>query len=142
MTSRDLNLPEASIVPPLRLPPELDNIVEDITSNVMNQIAQQSVVNPPEMIVDINQASDTETIYYIEDDWIGDMLPEETDAVSQGVLDSLAIIEKPSPPPQDDELLPEVNQDNKCETITINDDNDDDIDFTISRTVDGVEITN
>ena len=87
---------------------------------------------------DINQASDTETINYIEDDWIGDMLPEETDAVPKSVLDSLAIIDKPSPPLQDDELLLEINRDDKRETKAINDNNDD-IDFTISCTVDGVE---
>ena len=91
---------------------------------------------------DIHQGPDAETIYYTEDKWIGNMLPEETtdDPIPQVVLNSLARINSHSPSPQDDELLPEINQSNERKTITINDDNDDDIDFTISHTT--VEIRN
>ena len=68
LTSQDLNLLESLIASPLQLPPELNAIVEDITRNVMEKITQQSIINPPEMIVvdpDIPQGSDTETIDYI-----------------------------------------------------------------------------
>ena len=96
ITSQDLNLPEWPIALPLQLPPELNAMVEDITSNVMGKITQKSIINPPEMIVvdpDIPQGSGTETIDYIEGDWIGDMLPETTDdPIPHDVLDSLARI--------------------------------------------------
>ena len=94
----------------------------------------------PETVVidtDLDQGSDTETINYIEDKHISEMIPETSDeqqAIPQEGLDSLTrIYSARSPPPQGDELLPERNQANECETI-INDANDDDIDFTISRT--------
>ena len=59
--------------------------------------------------------------------------------MAQEILDLLTrICSTWSPLPQDDELLPEINQVNKRETITINDDSD--IDFNISRTINGVEI--
>ena len=120
ITSQDLNLPEWPIALPLQLPPELNAMVEDITSNVMGKITQKSIINPPEMIVvdpDIPQGSGTETIDYIEGDWIGDMLPETTDdPIPRDVLDSLARISPiridstSSLSPQDNELLPEINQ--------------------------------
>ena len=119
ITSQDLNLPEWPIALPLQLPPELNAMVEDITSNVMGKITQKSIINPPEMIVvdpDIPQGSGTETIDYIEGDWIGDMLPETTDdPIPHNVLDSLARISPiridstSSLSPQDNELLPEIN---------------------------------
>ena len=67
-------------------------------------------------------------IGYIDDGWVGDIIPETADnPIPQEVLDSLARISNtPSPPPQDNELLPEMSQANGRETITINDDNDDD----------------
>ena len=118
ITSQDLILPEPSIALPLQLPPELNAMVEDITSTVMGKITQESIINPPETIVvdpDIHQNSDTETIDYIEDDKINGMLPETTDdPIPQDVLDSLARISpiridsNPSPPPKNDELLPEI----------------------------------
>ena len=119
ITSQDLNLPEWPTAPPLQLPPELNAIVEDITSNVMVKITQKSIINPPETIVvdpDITQGSGTETIDYIEGDWIGDMLPETDDPIPQDVLDLLARISPiridstSSLSPQDNELLPEINQ--------------------------------
>ena len=65
------------------------------------------------------------------------MIPETSDeqqTIPQEGSDSLTrIYSAPSPPPQGDELLPERNQANEREII-INDANDDDIDFTISRT--------
>ena len=119
ITSQDLNLPEWPTAPPLQLPPELNAIVEDITSNVMVKITQKSIINPPETIVvdpDITQGSGTETIDYIEGVWIGDMLPETDDPIPQDVLDLLARISPiridstSSLSPQDNELLPEINQ--------------------------------
>ena len=150
ITSQDLNLPELSTALPLQLPLELNAMVEDIASNVMGKIRQQSITNPPEAIVvdpDISRSSDSKTIDYIEDDWIGDMLPEtRDDQTTQNVLHSLARISPirinstPSPLSQDNELLPEINQTNQRETIIINDCNN--IDSTMSLTADGVEITN
>ena len=88
------------------------------------------------------KCSDTNTINYFENDYFGRILPETSDEkqqMAQEILDLLTrICSTRSPLPQDDELLPEINQVNKRETITINDDND--IDFNISRTINGVEI--
>ena len=41
ITSQDLILPEPSIALPLQLPPELNAMVEDITSTVMGKITQE-----------------------------------------------------------------------------------------------------
>ena len=88
------------------------------------------------------KCSDTNTINCFENDYFGRILPETPDEkqqIAQDILDLLTrICSTRSPLPQDDELLPEINQLNKRETITINDDSD--IDFNISRTINGVEI--
>ena len=63
----------------------------------MGKITQQSIINPPETILvdpDIHQVSDTETIDYTEDDWIGHMLTQTTEhPIPQDVLYSLARID-------------------------------------------------
>ena len=66
------------------------------------------------IVSDVVQGSDTQTICYIEDDYIGEMVPEISDE-QQPILQELTYLftridSTPSPPPQDDELLPEINQ--------------------------------
>ena len=112
---------------------------------MLTEISQKTLPDLPELetIVidtDVDQGSDTETINYFEDDYIGKIIPEMLDGqqqTPQELLDSLTKIgSTPSPPPQGDELLTEINLVNEHETITINDD------FNISRTTNGIEITN
>ena len=112
---------------------------------MLTKISQKTVLDLPELetIVidtDVDQGSDTETINYFEDDYIGKIIPEmldEQQQTPQELLDSLTKIgSTPSPPPQGDELLTEISLVNERETITINDD------FNISRTTNGKEITN
>ena len=112
---------------------------------MLTKISQKTLLDLPELetIVidtDVDQGSDTETINYFEDDYIGKIIPEmldEQQQTPQELLDSLTKIgSTPSPPPQGDELLTEINLVNEHETITINDD------FNISRTTNGIEITN
>ena len=134
---------------PLQLPPELNAMVKAITSNVLGTIIQESIVNPPELIdvdPDIPAGSDMETIDhigddYIEDSYIGDMLPEESESpLPQSILDSLGRvlpINTDSPPLQDDELLPKIPHNNDQPAVVIE---DEDVDFTVSHTADRVEI--
>ena len=112
---------------------------------MLTEISQKTLPDLPELetIVldtDVDQGSDTETINYFEDDYIGKIIPEMLDGqqqTPQELLDSLTKIgSTPSPPPQGDELLTEISLVNERETITINDD------FNISRTTNGKEITN
>ena len=92
----------------------------------------------------VSQSSDTETVGYIGDDWVGDIkLETADDPKPQKELDFLAKISNtPSLPPEDDEFLLKINQGNGRETIIINDNNDDDINFMITKTRDVVKITN
>ena len=144
ITSQDLDLPEPSITPSLQLPPELNAMVEDMTSNVQGKMTQESTVNAPELIdvdPDVPAGSDTETIDYIENDYIGDMLSKESGLpLPQSALDLLGRISPiniDSPPRQDDELLPKIPQKDDRPTVMIE---DEDVDFTLSCTVDRVEI--
>ena len=144
ITSQDLDLPEPSVTSPLQVPPELNAMVEDITSNVLGKMTQESTVNAPELIdVDphVPAGSDTETIDYIENGYIGDMLPKESGSpLPESVLDSLGRISPiniNSSPRQDDELLPKIPQNDVRPTVMIE---NEDVDFTLSRTIDRVEI--
>ena len=66
---------------------------------------------------------------------------DEQQQIPHELSDSLARIgSAPSPHPQTDELLPEINQVNEREKMIINDDSD--IYFNVSQTTNGVEITN
>ena len=112
---------------------------------MLTKISQKTLPDLPELEtividIDVDQGSDTEKINYFEDDYIGKIIPEmldEQQQTSQEVLDSLTKIgSTPSPPPQGDELLTEINLVNERETATINDD------FNISRNTNGIEITN
>ena len=112
---------------------------------MLTKISQKTLPDLPELEtividIDVDQGSDTEKINYFEDDYIGKVIPEmldEQQQTSQEVLDSLTKIgSTPSPPPQGDELLTEINLVNERETATINDD------FNISRNTNGIEITN
>ena len=138
ITLQEINLPEPNIASPLQLPPNLNAIVNKITSNVLTKISQKTLTNLPEaetivIDTDVDQGLDTETINYFKDDYIGKIIPETLDKqqqIPQQLLDSLTRIDStPYPPPQGDELLREINQDNKRETTIINDDSD--IDFNI-----------
>ena len=117
ITSEDLDLPELSITLLLQLPPELTAMVDDITSNLLGKIMQESTLNAPVLIhVDPDAPAGliTETIDYIEDDYIGGMLPEESRSTPpQSVLDSIGRISPiniDSPPRQDYQLLPKILQ--------------------------------
>ena len=112
---------------------------------MLTKISQKTLPDLPELEtividIDVDQGSDTEKINYFEDDYIGKIIPEmldEQQQTSQEVLDSLTKIgSTPSPPPQGDELLTEINLVNERETATINDD------FNISPNTNGIEITN
>ena len=103
-------------------------MVGKVTSKVLTKISQKTFPNllEPETIVtatDVDQGSDTKTINYFEDDYIGEMIPgtpDEQQQIPQELLDSLTRIDStPSPPPKGDKLLPEINQVNKRETITL-----------------------
>ena len=61
----------------------------------------------------VSQGSDTETVGYIENNWVGDIkLETADDPIPQKELDFLAKISNtPSPPPQDEFLL-KINQGN------------------------------
>ena len=90
------------------------------------------------MVIDphvVDLRSDTETINYSEDDYIGEMVPETRDKqqpIPQEILDSLTRTDStPSPLPQDGKLLPEINQVTEHEVIIIND--GDDINLNISQ---------
>ena len=149
ITLQDINLPEPSIVPTLQLPPNFRARVEEKTNNVLTKISQKTLPDLPEpetifIDTDFDQGSDTETVNYFEDDCIGKIILEMSDEqqqLPQELLESLTRIgSTPSPPPQGENLLPEINQVNKRETIMINDDSD--VDFNLFRTTNGVEIRN
>ena len=146
---QNINFPEPNIAPPLQLSPNVNVIVDEIINNVLTKISHKILPDLPEpetivIYIDIDQGSDTETINYVEDDYIGKILlemPDEQQQMPQELLNSLTRIgSTPSPPSQGDELLPEINQVNKRKTLIIN--HDSNIDFDISRTKNGVEITN
>ena len=93
---------------------------------MLTKISQNTLPHlpEPETIVidtDVDQGSDTEKNNYFEDDYIGEIIPETPDEqqqIPQELLDSITRIDStPSSPPQGDELLPEINQFNKYETI-------------------------
>ena len=93
-------------------------MVDKITSKVLTEISQKTLPDLPEtetkvIATDVDQGSDTKTINYFEDDYIGEMIPETPDEqqqIPQELLDSLKRIDiTPSPPPKGDELLPELN---------------------------------
>ena len=142
---QDINLPEPTIAPPLQLPTKLNVLVDNITRNVMTRITQETMPKPKTIDVDpaVNQGSDIETFGYIENGWIDDMIPGTTDnLIPQEILDSLARINNtPSPPRHYDELLLITNQTNGREATITNDDKDEEINFTITKTRDGVNNT-
>ena len=55
--------------------------LDNITSNVMMRITRKTLSEPETIVADpaVSQGSHAETISYIEDKWIGDMVPETTD---------------------------------------------------------------
>ena len=149
ITLQDIILPEPNIVSPLQLPPNVSAIADEITNNLLTKISQITLTDLPEsrttvIDTDIDQGSNSETINYLQDDYICKILPEmlgEQQEIPQELLESLTRIGSiPSSPPQGDKLLPEINQVNKHETIIMNGDSD--IDFNISRTKNEVGILN
>ena len=124
-------MPESNIVPPLQLPPNVNEIIGEITNDVLTKISQKTWTQNDGIDTDVDQGSDTETNNYFEDNYIGEVIPEPPDKqqpIPREILDFLNLI------------LPEINQVNERETRIINDDGD--ISFNISQTANEVEITN
>ena len=76
ITFQDINLPEANIMSPLELPPNVNAIVDEITNNVLTKISQKTLTDLPEskttvIDTDIDQGLNSETINYLQDDYIG-----------------------------------------------------------------------
>ena len=76
ITFQDINLPEANIMSPVELPPNVNAIVDEITNNVLTKISQKTLTDLPEskttvIDTDIDQGLNSETINYLQDDYIG-----------------------------------------------------------------------
>ena len=76
ITFQDINLPEANIMSPLELPPNVNAIVDEITNNVLTKISQKTLTDLPEskttvIDTDIDKGLNSETINYLQDDYIG-----------------------------------------------------------------------
>ena len=76
ITFQDINLPEANIMSPLELPPNVNAIVDEITNNVLTKTSQKTLTDLPEskttvIDTDIDQGLNSETINYLQDDYIG-----------------------------------------------------------------------
>ena len=61
---------------PLELPPNVNAIVDEITNNVLTKISQKTLTDLPEskttvIDTDIDQGLNSETINYLQDDYIG-----------------------------------------------------------------------
>ena len=130
---------------PLQLLPNVDAIVNEITNNVLTKISQKSLPDLPEPVKRYSHWRWSRFRYqnYFEDDYIDEIIPEtpnEQQQIPQELLRSLTSIGSTlSPPPQGEELLPEINQANKREAIIID---DSDMEFNIAWTTNGVEIKN
>ena len=88
MTLQDLNLPESNSALPLQLPPNVNTIIDGITSNVLTEISRKTLPDlpEPETIVidtDVDQTSETETINYFKVDYIGKIITETLDEQQQ-----------------------------------------------------------
>ena len=68
----------------MQLSPNVNVIVDEIINNVLTKISHKTLPDLPEpetivIYIDIDQGSDTETINYVEDDYIGKILLEMPD---------------------------------------------------------------
>ena len=96
ITLQDINLPELSITPPLQLRPNTNAVVDKIRNNVVTKISPKTLADlrGPKTIVidtDVDQASDTETSNYFENNYICKIIPETPDEqqqIPQEMLDS------------------------------------------------------
>ena len=73
---QDISLPEPKIESSLQLSPNVNAIVDEITNNVLTKISQKTLTDLPEskttvIDTDIDQGLNSETINYLQDDYIG-----------------------------------------------------------------------